>query len=294
MRKHLLLVIPAFFVSLASLPAEDRPVLRIGGSDLLGSAFEEALEDFAREYEIDMQVELRGTYAASTALEDGRLDLGLMAVPAGTNPGPEGFDAHVVAYQTAVLAINSSNPLNELNLSQAAGIYGAEELTSFTRWGDLGLDGDLRPRSIAMHSIEAGSSIAVELFRHEVLRTPRLRGTVTFHRTPAAAITAVEDSAAAIALLPQSPPPGSPLRVLALARNQGEIAFGPSRENVHSGDYPIRLPVYLVFSPESREPLRDLLLFLTRERVAEAIEAAGLLSLPASARNRQRLEFERF
>ena len=294
MRKHLLFIIPALLLSSASLPAEDRPVLRIGGSDLLGAAFQEALEEFAREYDVDVRIELRGTYAARTALEDGRLDLALMAAPGETNGGPEGFDAHVFAYQTAVLAINSSNPLNELNLSQAAGIYGAEELNSFTRWGDFGLSGDLRPRSIGLHSIDAGSSIAVDLFRHEVLRTPRLRGTVTFHRTPAEAIAAVEDSVAAIALLPQSPPPERPLRVLALSREEGGIAFGPSRENVHSGDYPIRLPVYLVFSPESRESLRDLLLFLTRERVAEAIEAAGLLPLPSSARNRQRLEFERF
>ena len=287
-------MLPAFFVPGASLPAEDRPVLRIGGSDLLGAAFQEALEEFARDYDLDLKIELRGTFAARTALEDGSLDLALIAAPRETNAGPEGFDSHVFAYQTAVLAINSSNPLNELNLPQVAGIYGAEEITSFTRWGDLGLSGDLRPRSIGLHSIDVGSSIAVDLLRHEVLRTPRLRGTVAFHRTPAEVIAAVEDSVAAMGLLPQSPPPGSPVRVLALSQEEGGIAFGPSGENVHSGDYPIRLPIYLVFSPESREPLRDLLLFLTRERVAEAIEEAGLLPLPSSARNRQRLEFERF
>ncbi len=293
MRNHLLFI-PALFVLTISLPAEDRPVLRVGGSDLLGTAFQEILGDFAQEFDIDVQVSLRGTYAARAGMDEGRLDLAILAAPAGADSHFDGFESHALAYQTVVFAINSANPLNELTLPQVSAVFGAQEVSSFTRWGDLGLAGELRPRSIDLHSIAAGSSIAVDLFRHQVLRTPRLRASVTYHRTSNEVIGALAESTATIGLLPQAPPPGRPVRVLALAREDGGIAFGPSRENVHTGDYPIRLPVYLVFSPENREALRDLLLYLTRERVAEAIEASGLVPLPASARNRQRLDFERF
>ncbi len=290
MKTHYLIII--FFVLTATLAADERPVLRIGGSDLFDEAFHQALKRFAEEEGIELDLNLKGSYAARTDLESDRLDLAMLAVPGHSEDLLYGYESFAIAYQTVVFGIHPDNPLNELTLPQIAAIFGAEELSSYSRWGEVGLRGELGTRSISLYSIAPGRSIAVDLFRHEVLRSPRLRGTVTYVDSTDGLLSSVQESRSTIALLPRVPPPESPVRALALATERGEIAFGPTRENVHNGDYPIRLPVYVVFPDTSTELVRNLLIFLTREEVADAVEAGGLTPLPGSARNRLRFDFE--
>ncbi len=275
-----------------SLVAEEQPALRIGGSDLFDEAFREAIERFAETEDLAVDVRLEGSYAARTALAEGGLDLAILAVPAGGEEHLEGYESYGFAYQTVVFAIHPENTANELTLGQVSGIFGAEELVSYGRWGELGAGGELRPRAIATYSIAQGQSIAVDLFTHEVLRNPRLRGGVAYLNSVDELLAMVDESTAAIALLPRTPPPGSPVQTVALARDDGDIAFGPSAENVHNGDYPIRLPVYLVFPADAGDRVRELLLFLTGDEVAEIVRESGLMPLPGSARNRLRFDFE--
>ncbi len=292
MKKHLFIIL--FLVLPGSLTADEQSVLRIGGSDLFAESFQDAVERFAQTEELEIQVALRGSYAGRTALDREELDFAILAVPAKLEEHLEGYESFVFAYQSVVFATHPDNPLNELTLSQVAGIFGAEEQTSYRRWEDLGVGGELRPRSIQTFSIAPGQSIAVDLFTHEVLRNPSMRGGISYLDSMEALLEAVRDSSPALALLPRNPPPDSPVRTVSISSEEGDIAFGPSPENIHNGDYPIRLPVYLVFREEVRGQVRDLLVFLTRDEVAETVEESGLYPLPGSARNRLRLDFEQF
>lgn|GEM_PF-1997716 len=87
-----------------------------------------------------------------------------------------------------------------------------------------------------------------------------------------------------LGLVAFSPPLDGGLNVLALALNQGGIAFAPTAENVHRGDYPIRWPVYLVFRRDDVKELYALLQFLLGEEAAASLGKGDLLPVPEPVR----------
>ena len=72
--------------------------------------------------------------------------------------------------------------------------------------------------------------------------------------------------------------------MLLLPRGITDVAFGPTPDNVHSGDYPVRLPIYLVFRKDAAQRLLPLLRFLLSEDAATLWQNAHLVPLPAKVR----------
>jgi nucleoside-diphosphate-sugar epimerase len=50
-----------------------------------------------------------------------------------------------------------------------------------------------------------------------------------------------------VAVLPSLPLNQPQLKVLLVAKGGADVAFGPTADNLYTGDYPIRLPAYLVY-----------------------------------------------
>ncbi|HVU24665.1 MAG TPA: phosphate ABC transporter substrate-binding protein, partial [Opitutus sp.] len=72
-----------------------------------------------------------------------------------------------------------------------------------------------------------------------------------------------------------------------------EIAYAPTPEHVHAGNYPLRLPLWLVVRRAAAAADLEFLQFLVGDDVARALERAGFVPLPRQARDELRFEFER-
>ena len=76
--------------------------------------------------------------AGARAFAQNEIDIAIIAVPVGKEVPRDEFRIYPFAYDVAIIAVNSNNPLTELSLSDLAGIYGSNEKLQFQHWGDLG------------------------------------------------------------------------------------------------------------------------------------------------------------
>lgn len=269
--------------------------IRIGGSDLMEPHLREAIEehlDFSGE---EVEFDLSGTYRAEREVREGELDLAFLAIPDGEEISEDGLRLIPFAYKVVVPAVSEENPLNEISMNELGAIFGDAESASINRWGQLGLSGDWAARNVAPTAVTpVRQSLALDLFRHAALRSPRLRRGINYEEDLEGIERRFSQETNAIALLPQLLPAGmNAVKVLPVSKGGEERAVTPSAESVHSGEYPLRLPIYLAFSPENGGELREVLRFLVGAEAAAALEAAGLMPIPELHRQRLYFEFER-
>jgi len=266
--------------------------LRLVGSDLLREALSPAIEEFSRNNELPVQVSLEGSGVGIENLLQGRAELGLIAFGPGDARPRDPYVVLPVAYFTAVFVMRESIPITQLNYRQLASIFGEGEGATFRRWGELGVSGPWSARSISAVVSGQEGAMALNLFRHLALRTPQLQVHVHMLDTPAEAQARVSGDEGGIALLPLPPEDLGMLKTLLVAGGDRNVAYGPTPENVHSGDYPLRLPLNLVFHKSDLAQLQPLLRHLLSEEMLPAWRKAGVMALPIQARNQQIFDLE--
>jgi len=132
--------------------------------------------------------------------------------------------------------------------------------------------------------VESSDSLALDLFRFTVLRVPQLKTTMGIHPNLDELVRRVRVDDTTIALFPCLPTDTAGLHVLLVARDDKDVAFGPTPENIHTGDYPIRLPFYIVFKPERAAELVGVVNTLLDEPVAVELTKLGYVPVPANFR----------
>lgn len=265
--------------------------VRIGGSDLLAEDFAAALSAHAESLGIDAEIGFDGSYSAMSGLKEGTIDFAIVAVPDGTELPGEPFRSEYVGAKVLTVAVAGTNPLSEINLSQLAGVFGASAAVNIGRWGELGLTGEWTTRPILLTSISgAAHSLALDLFRHVALNGGNLKTTVEQRDTIGAIRVRLQEMENGIALLHRLPGDPGSLKILSIASSPTALAHAPTPEAVAAKDYPLRLPLYLVFSADKAAELGDLLRFAVSDEAAEILEEIGLT--PLSEVGRQRLSFE--
>lgn len=280
-------------VSVAVVGAALAAEIRVAGSDLLGPAFVAAMEKFGRENGVTVTPLLAGTRPGLDRLRSGDADLGLFALPPGETAPGEPLLTRVVAYQPVVLVVPDKLPLTQLTLTQARGIFAATGAENFALWGELGLTGEWRTRTIAIQAIEPTAALTLPLFRRLALNHAELKplaSTATLERV----LDRVRNSDNGIGLVPAVPDATSGLRAIALAPSVRESAHLPTAENLHDGSYPLRLPLYVSFRREAAPRLQLFLRFLLSDECAEALAQAHFVALPIDARNQLVFELEEF
>lgn len=265
--------------------------VRVVGSDLLGPALPRAMEKFGREDEVRVVVAFAGTRPGVEQLRSGEADLGLFVLPPGETLPTDAGCSRVIAYQPIVLVVPEKIPLTQLTVAQVRGLFAANAAENFTVWGELGLTGEWRTRPIALHAVEERSALTLPLFRRLTLNGAELKPLARV--APLERVLAsVRASDNAIALVSTFPATGSGLRALALAPSLREPAVLPTRENLHGGSYPLRLPLYLAFRRDAAPRLLPLLRFLLSEECAEVLAQADFQPLPLGARDQLVFELE--
>lgn len=265
--------------------------LRVAGSDLLGPEFATALEKHGRENDLNVVVAFAGTRIALAQLRAGEADLALVALPPDEPPPGDALVSRAIACQPIVLIAPEALPLTQLTLAQVRGIFAAGGAGSISSWGELGVTGEWRTRTIALHAVDPARALTLPLFRQLALR-----GADPKPLASAAALDGVLARVAAssngIGLVPAVPPAGGGLRAIALAVDVRTAAHLPTSENLHDGSYPLRLPLHVVFRRDAAPRLMLLLRFLLSDECADALASVHFQAMPAGARSQFLFELE--
>ncbi len=266
--------------------------IRVAGSDLFAAALEPELQRFAKSSEVELTVALQGSRVGLEALEKGGADLALLVI-GGDEPKPGvTLQAVTVGYLTSVFLVPSAVDLTQVSFNQLGGVFGSSESLTLKRWSELGVSGAYAARVITP-LVARRDALAYDLFRYTALKTPEYKTTVV----------TVEDAATlygrlagldegGLALVSTPPAANLPLKVLLVAKGDRDVAYGPTAENLHSGDYPLRLPVQMVFRKSDAKRLNGVMRMLLADETAPALLKAGIIPLPVQARNQVVFELE--
>lgn len=261
--------------------------IRIVGSDLLGPGLAETMQAYARRNELGISLKLEGSYAGWRELQARHADIALLSFPPGEPLPQPPYHSMPLAYHTAVVLVPEVLPLAQISFGQLAGIFGATERSSLRRWGDLGLTGEWTARSISPRALAPKAGLALGIFRHGVIKAGELKPGVLEQDAIETLLRRLATEEGGIALAATVPPDGMHLKALYVAMDDQAVAYAPTPENVHRGDYPLRWPVYLVFRRADAPRLYDVLRHLLGGEVAQQLANAGLTPVPAPARNEQ-------
>ena len=281
-----------FFLTITLLLPASRAEVRIVGCDLLGGDFTAALNAYSKRNDLGLRLNLSGSESGLEKLRAGLADIGIIMLgPDEKKPG-EPFVVVPVAYQTAAVVVPASLPLTQVTFAQLNGIYADAADGSLKRWGDLGVAGEWANRNILPSITGSGGGLSYDLFRHTVLSAPTLKPTVAVQDDVDSTLQRIKGDEGGIAIMPLLPDGQTGLKALLVARGAGDVAFGPTQDNVFTGDYPIRLPLYLVFKKGSAKNLQLLLRYLLSEDAVPLWKGAQLMPLPIQARNQQIFDLE--
>lgn len=251
-------------------------------SDLLAEFIAPSLAVFAEENDLDFKIEALGSLPALDRLRSDEVDLAIIAVPEDEKVPREDFSIYPFAYDAAVVVVNASNPIDEISIPRLGGIFGGNEELNFNTWGELGLSG-WGSRNIRPLAGPAKQSVSLELFRYSVISGGSMKSSVSVMRD-----TEIEEALAgniaSIGIL-SSLPKNKKLKVLMISEGGDSPAYGPSPENIHLGDYPMRLAFYLAFNPRDEEKIKPILRALLGDDVAKVLNGNNLFALPDTVRS---------
>lgn len=266
--------------------------VKVVGSDLVVETVGGELTRFAGLSDMDLTHDFRGSRLGLEALEKGEADFGLlMFAPGDAQPGAD-LAKWVIGYMTAILVIPESVPLTQLHYAQLAGVFGANETNNYRRWSELGVSGNWGVRGITVVAGSRRAGLATDLFRFEVLKTPEFKPTINLRDDSASVLARISGEEGGIALVSSPPAADSGLKVLLVAKSAQDVAYGPTSENLHTGDYPLRLPVYLVVRKSEVRRINPVLRHLLSDETAPILLRAGVVPLPVQARNQLVFDLE--
>lgn len=274
--------ISILLLSLLSIHAACAEEIRIAASDLLAEFITPPLQDYAKENKLVLNIDSIGSLPAMDRLRSNEIDLAIVAFPEGVEVPRAEFNVYPFAYDTAVVVVNSNNPINEISLPRLGGIFGSSEEFNFNTWGELGLSG-WRTRNIKPMAGPAEESISLELFRHAVLSGRSMKPSVVILRDSEIE-EAVAGNIAAIGIL-SALPKNKNLKVLLLSEGSERTAYNPTSEIIHQGDYPIRLGFYLVYNARDENKLRPILRILLGDQLSTVLSKNYLFPLPVTVRS---------
>jgi ABC-type phosphate transport system substrate-binding protein len=276
----MLLLLPLSLIATAQ--AEE---IRIAVSDLLADHILAPLKVYGAENDTTFVVDSIGSLPALDRLRSDEIDLAIVALPEGDEVPRDEFNIYPFAYDVAVIVVNDSNPIDEISVARLGGIFGSNEELNLNTWGELGLSG-WESRNIKALAGINDKSIALELFKHSIFKSGGLKPNVSVVKD-----TEIEDligsDVASIAILSRVPE-NSNIKVLMVSSGGDTYApaFGPTDDNVHYGDYPIRLSFYILYNARDDVKVRSTIRELLNDEVATSLRANDFIALPDTLRRK--------
>ena len=278
-----------FFLAAAVVAPVGAEEIRIAASDLLADFITEPLQAYGKEHSIEFEIDSIGSLPALDRLRSDEIDLAIIAVPENIVVPRDEFKAYPFAYDVAVVAVNESNPIDEISMARLGGIFGSDEEFNYTSWGDMGLSG-WGNRSIKPLAGQTEESISLELFKFSVLSGGHMKTTVAEVKDDEVEELLVSD-AASIAIMPRLPK-NKKVKALMISSEADGPAFGPTDDNIHYGDYPIRLAFYIVYNARDEARVQELHRVLMSDEIADALRENYLFALPDTVRRKLTIDLD--
>lgn len=279
-------LLPIYILCLATLQAEE---FRIAISDLIISYIQAPLEAHADEHGFTLEIESIGSLPALDKLRSDEVDLAIVALPDDNRSYRSEFIVYPFAYDASLVVVKQSNPIQEISMKELGGIFGSRQELSVNTWGDLGFSG-LGSRNINPCLGTSENSIILELFKHYALNGTSLNSNVSIDQVDSVEAL-VSSNGSAIALMPRLPKK-SGLKTLMISKDGDSPAFGPTSNNIHHGDYPIRLPFCIAYNQRDKSKLVSLIRYLLEDEMASHLESNALFSLSNNVRRNLVMELE--
>ena len=274
-----------FLLPLSLIATAQAEEIRIAVSDLLADHILAPLKVYGAENDTTFVVDSIGSLPALDRLRSDEIDLAIVALPEGDEVPRDEFNIYPFAYDVAVIVVNDSNPIDEISVARLGGIFGSNEELNLNTWGELGLSG-WESRNIKALAGINDKSIALELFKHSIFKSGGLKPNVSVVKD-----TEIEDligsDVASIAILSRVPE-NSNIKVLMVSSGGDTYApaFGPTDDNVHYGDYPIRLSFYILYNARDDVKVRSTIRELLNDEVATSLRANDFIALPDTLRRK--------
>lgn len=254
--------------------------IRVVASDLFSGTMVSTLEAFAaNNLDTPLRINLSGSLDALEALDSDKADLAIVAIPENAMPLSTDYTLVPFTFIVTVVVVSDLNPLTEINFSQLQGIYADSEEFSYTRWGELDSSEVWENRLIQPLALKQPGNLAFEMFCTLALNRISLKSNVTLATNKEALRELMLNDPSMIAVVDRIPDLKS-VRSLSIVPSETEaVGFDPTSDNVFYGDYPLRLPIYLVFETEKKLLLRPYLSFLFSDRVIDQLQSEGFMKL---------------
>ena len=97
--------------------------------------------------------------------------------------------------------------------------------------------------------------------------------------------------AAAIAILPRLPT-SEKVKTLMISSEEDSPAFSPTDDNVHYGDYPIRLAFYVVYKERDEARAKEVLRVMLGDDLAALLRDNNLFALPDTVRRKLTIDLD--
>ena len=267
---------------------------RFAYSDLISNELEEllqvdinSLENNFRADEHNLSLYRSGTLPIIEDFLSDRLDICIVAMPEGIDLPTLDINNIVkipFAYKSAVVVVNSENPISEITLDQLSTIYGTSSASSnLLSWRDFGLS-SFSTSTIKAYAVKESQEISSDLFRYSVLGEKAFNSSVIIDFQEDVKRLITQDKAA-VGVFPNVPEDPN-LKALFVAQDYESIAYGPGADNIYYSDYPIRLPFYIVYNIRDSERLYPLIQSLLSDSVANSIANNNFFSLPKVIREK--------
>ena len=279
------------FLPLTLIVTAQAEEIRIAASDLLADYIKAPLKAYAAENDSTFVVDSIGSLPALDRLRSDETDLAIIAVPDGDEVPRDEFSVYPFAYDVAVIVVNATNPIDEISVASLGGIFGSKEELNLNTWGELGLSGR-SSRNIKALAGTSDESIALELFKYSILKSGVMKPSVSMVKD-AEVEDLLRSDAASIAILSRMPE-NKNIKVLMVSSDSDTYApaFGPTVDNVHYGDYPIRLAFYIVHNLRDDAKLRPTIRELLNDEVATSLRSKDLIALPDTVRRKLLIDLD--
>ncbi len=265
------------------------------GSDTLNNLMQLWAEAFREIYpNVNVQIEGAGSSTAPVALIEGTAQIGPMSREMRGSE-IERFEARFgygptpvrVAIDGIAVYVHRENPVEGLTLRQIDGIFSSTNRlggTPVNTWGDAGLGGDWRRRSVSVYGRNSASG-TYGFFRNVALGGGDFRNAVAEQPGSSAVVQSVAADRYGIGYSGIGYRT-SGVRAVPVSQDGGENFFEVTAENCLTGDYPIARFLLVYVNRNPREELDRLtyefLRFVLSRQGQEIVARDGYFPLPAA------------
>ncbi len=265
------------------------------GSDTLANLMTLWAEDFKREYpNVNVQIQAAGSSTAPPALTEGTSNIGPMSrkmkdKELAAFEKKHGYKptAVPVAIDALAVFVNKDNPVKGLTMAQVDAIFSSTRKcgggTDISTWGQTGLDGGWKNRSIQLYGRNSVSG-TYGYFKKKALCKGDFRNNVNEQPGSASVVQSVSASLNGIGYSGIGYKTSS-VRTVPLARKAGQPFVKATPDNAVDNSYPLSrfLFVYVNKQPNKKLPPleSEFLKMILSQQGQEVVVKDGYIPLPS-------------